>query len=152
MLQQLLDADFQDAMRSRDSVRLRTLRSIRAALKEKEIEARSGGENRVEEEQIVAVLQKQAKQRRDSIEQFRAAERADLVKNEQEELQIIESYLPEQMSEDKIRDIVGGIVQEVGAQSISDMGKVMGPAMSQLRGKADGRVVNRVVRELLTAV
>ncbi len=150
MLQQRLDTDFKDAMRSRDPARLRTLRSIRAALKQKEIEGRSGGEKKIDEGDIVAVLQKQAKQRRDSIEQFRTANRPDLVKNEEEELEIIESYLPALLSENEIRDMVKEIVQEVGAQSISDIGKVMGPAMSRLRGKADGRIVNQIVRELLT--
>ena len=98
----------------------------------------------------MAVLQKQAKQRRDSMEQFENAGREDLAVTEREELEVIKEYLPEQLSEDEIRKEVEAIVADVQASSVKDMGRVMGPAMQRLRGKADGKVVQSLVRELLT--
>lgn len=149
MLLDRIQSDLKQAMRDRDSARIRTLRSIRAAIQQREIENRTAGAE-ITDEDAIALLQKQAKQRRDSIDQFEAAKREDLVATEKEELEIIEDYLPKQLNDDEIRNIVQQIVQEVGAASISDMGKVMGPAMGRLRGKADGRRVNEIVRELLT--
>lgn len=148
MLVDRIQSDLKQAMRDRDSARIRTLRSIRAAIQQREIENRTAGAE-ISDEDAIALLQKQAKQRRDSIDQFEAAKRDDLVATEKEELEIIEHYLPKQLNDDEIRDIVQQVVQEVGAASISDMGKVMGPAMGRLRGKADGRRVNEIVRELL---
>ncbi|MBT8400016.1 MAG: GatB/YqeY domain-containing protein [Rhodothermia bacterium] len=148
MLVDRIQSDLKQAMRDRDSARIRTLRSIRAAIQQKEIENRTADAG-ISDEDAIALLQKQAKQRRDSIDQFEAADRDDLVATEKEELEIIEDYLPKQLNDDEIRAIVKQIVQEVGAVSISDMGKVMGPAMGRLRGKADGRRVNEIVRELL---
>ncbi len=149
MLVDRIQSDLKQAMRDRDTSRIRTLRSIRAAIQQKEIEIRTAGAG-ISDEEAIALLQKQAKQRRDSIDQFEAANRDDLVATEREELEIIEDYLPKQLNDNEIRNIVHEIVQEVGAESISDMGKVMGPAMGRLRGKADGRRVNEIVRELLT--
>lgn len=149
MLLDRIHSDLKQAMRDRDYARIRTLRSIRAAIQQREIENRTAGAE-ITDEDAIALLQKQAKQRRDSIDQFEAAKREDLVATEKEELEIIEDYLPKQLNDDEIRNIVQQIVQEVGAASISDMGKVMGPAMGRLRGKADGRRVNEIVRELLT--
>ncbi|RMH54807.1 MAG: GatB/YqeY domain-containing protein [Bacteroidetes bacterium] len=145
-----LTADLKDAMRAKDPVRLRTIRSLRAALKEKEIEMRQGGVATLTEEDSLAVVQKQAKQRRDAIEQYEAAGREDLAQKEREELAVIESYLPKQLSDDEIRTVVDGIIASTGATSMSDMGKVMGPAMQQLRGRADGRRVQEIVRARLS--
>ena len=144
-----LTQDLKAAMKAKDAVRLRTIRSLRAAIKEKEIAERHGGEAHLSEDVYLAVLQKQAKQRRDAIEQFEKAGRDDLVKKEHEELQIIESYLPKQLGDDEIRSVVEGIVAATGASSMRDMGKVMGAAMQQLRGRADGRRINEIVRALL---
>ncbi len=148
MLVDRIQTDLKQAMRDRDAGRIRTLRSIRAAIQQKEIDDRTR-ESSISDETVATLLQKQAKQRRDSIDQFEAANRDDLVAIEKEELKIIESYLPKQLGDDEIRGIVRQVIQEVGAGSISDMGKVMGPAMGRLRGKADGRRVNEIVRELL---
>lgn len=151
MLKERLDRDLKEAMRARDQARLRTIRSLRAALTEKEIDQRQGGEATLSEEQELAVAQKQAKQRRDAIEQYEQAGRDDLAAKEQEELDIIESYLPEQLSEAEIREELEGIIAETGAQSPQDMGRVMGAAMQRLRGRADGRQVQELARELLAA-
>lgn len=141
--------DLKDAMRARDDVRRRTLRSIRSALMTKEIDERKGGEATLTEKQELSVLQKEAKQRRESLEQFESAGREDLAQKEREELAVIEEYLPSQLSEDELRQKVQAIIDEVGANSMADMGAVMGRAMGALRGRADGNRVREVVEELL---
>lgn len=148
-LQARLSSSLKEAMRAKDKVRLRTIRSILAALKEKEIELRQGGEASLTEALEQSVLQKQAKQRRDAIGQYRSAGREDLVAKEGEELVIIESYLPKQLQDDEIRNVVRAIIQSTGATSTRDMGKVMGVSMKQMIGKADGRSVQQIVSTLL---
>jgi uncharacterized protein YqeY len=150
-MKEQLSEDLKAAMRARDAVRLRTIRSLRAALLEKEIEEREGGEAELTEQQELAVLHKQAKQRRDAMEQYEAAGREDLAEKEREELAIIKTYLPEQLDDDGIRSVVNEIIEETGASSMKDMGRVMGPAMQRLRGRADGRRVNEIVRERLSS-
>lgn len=151
MFKDQLMQDLKAAMKAKDQARLRTIRGLRAALMEKEIAERQGGEATLTEEQVMAVVQKQAKQRRDSITQFEAAGRDDLVAKEKEELAILETYLPKQLDADAVRSAVQSIIEQVGATSMRDMGKVMGPAMAQLRGKADGRTVQQMARELLAS-
>lgn len=150
MLKDKISNDLKDAMRARDEVRLRTIRSLRAALMEKEIELRQGGEGELNEEQEIAVIQKQAKQRRDSIEQYEQADRDDLKQKEEEELAIIEDYLPRQLDENEIRKILHEVIAATGAASPRDMGKVMGAAMERVRGVADGRRVQQIATELLS--
>ncbi len=150
MIKERLQNDLKEAMRSRDAIRLRTVRSLRAAIMTKEIDLRSGGKGEIPEEDAIAVIQKQAKQRRDSIEQYELAGRDDLKQIEVEELQIIKDYLPEQLSEDDVRNAVVAIVRETAADGMKDMGRVMGAAMQQLRGKADGKLVQQIVREILS--
>ena len=145
-----LAQDLKQAMRAKDAVRLRTIRSLRAALKEKEIAERRDGEAHLSEEQVLAVVQKQAKQRRDAIAQYEPAGRDDLAAKEQEELEIIEAYLPKQLGDEEIRRVVREIVAATGASSMREMGKVMSATMEQLRGRADGRRVNEIARELLS--
>jgi uncharacterized protein YqeY len=151
MLQEKLAEDLKAAMRARDSARLRTIRSLRAAIMEKEISERQDGQATLTESDELAVVQKQAKQRRDAIEQFEQAGRDDLVAKEREELDIIEDYLPKQLDDDQIRTAVEQLIESMGATSMNDMGKVMGAAMGALRGKADGRRVQAIVRSLLTS-
>ena len=148
-LPERLNDDLKEAMRSRDDVRLRTIRSLRSALQSAEIARREGGTATLADEDVVAVLQKQAKQRRESMAQFEQAGRDDLRAREAEELAVIESYLPRQMDDAEIRAVVGEVVASVGATGPGDIGKVMGPAMGRLRGKADGRRVQEIVRETL---
>jgi uncharacterized protein len=150
MIKDRLASDLKDAMRARDDVRLRSIRSLRAALMEKEIAERQGGMASLTEEQEVAVVQKQAKQRRDAIEQYRAAGREDLVKREQDELDVIEKYLPQQLDEDEVRKVLHQVIAATGAASPRDMGKVMGEAIRLLRGRADGRVVQQIAQSILS--
>ena len=100
---------------------------------------------------MIAVIQKQAKQRRDSIEQFSKAGREDLAETERLELGVIESYLPEQLTEDDIRKEVHSVIEEVHATSMKDIGSVMGPLMKRLKGQADGRIVQSIVKEALSS-
>ncbi len=141
--------DLKEAMRAKDTPRLQVLRSLKAKILEKEISERKGSDATLSESQVREVLMKAAKQRKDSISQYREAGRVDLQETEEYELKVIESYLPEMMSEDAVRAIASDIIGKTGASSPSDMGKVMGALMPQVKGKADGAVVNRVVRELL---
>lgn len=143
-----LDADLKEAMRQQDVVRRETLRLVRNAIRYEEI-ARA---TPLTEEDLNAVLQRQAKQRRDSIAEFRKGNRADLVQREEAELAIITAYLPQQMDRDAIAEIARKVAQEVGARGPGDKGRVMGRLMPQVRGKADGALVNTVVTELLAAL
>ncbi|MDG5766989.1 GatB/YqeY domain-containing protein [Balneolales bacterium ANBcel1] len=143
-------SDLKTAMKSKDSERLQVLRSLKSKLLEKEISERKGDEVKLSEEQVREVLMKAAKQRKDSIAQYRDASRNDLAETEEKELEIIESYLPEMLSENEIRSIAMETIKEFGADSTAEMGKVMGALMPKVKGKADGALVNRVVRELLT--
>ena len=149
MLKEKLERDLKDAMRAKDKVRLTTIRSLKSAILEKEIEEREGGEATLSEEQELAVVQKQAKQRRDAAEQYDEAGRDDLAEQERAELAIIGEYLPVQLSDDEIRSALHQIVAGMGTPSPDLIGRVMGEAMRQLRGKADGRRVQAIARELL---
>ncbi len=142
-------SDLKDAMKSRETKKLQVLRSLKSKILEKEISERKGSDVTLHEEQVHEVLMKAAKQRKDSISQFSDAGRTDLAEAEEYELKIIESYLPRMLDEDEIRNIASEIIEKTGASSSSDMGKVMGSLMPRVKGKADGALVNKVVRELL---
>ena len=152
MLKDKLQEDLKAAMRARDDVKRRTLRSLRAALLEQEIAERQGGEAELTEAQEQAVLQKQAKQRRDAIAQYAAAGRDDLEAKEREELEVIESYLPQQLDEDEIRKVLHQVIAATGAASPRDMGKVMGEAIRLMRGRADGRQVQQLAQDILAGL
>lgn len=141
--------EMKEAMKAKQKDRLRVLRSLKAKLMEREIEERQGGEATLTDEQALDVLVKAAKQRRESIEQFEAAGRDDLVQQEQVELEIIESYLPETLSEEDVRSIVKEVISESGASGMSDMGRIMGLLVPKLKGQADGSVISRLVKEEL---
>ena len=142
-----LEQDMKDAMRAKDRTRLGAIRMIRTAITERE----KSGAGTVTEDDIVAVLTKQAKQRRDSIAQFEGAGREDLSATERAELAIVEAYLPAQATDEEIRAAVAAVVAETGAASMKDMGRVMGPAMKALGGAADGARVQAAVRAALGA-
>ena len=144
-----INRDLKDAMKQGDKNRLETLRSIRAALLEKEVSIRVGGKGELSAEQEMDVVIGLAKRRKDSIEQYKAGGREDLADKEAAELAILEDYLPKALSEEEIKSIIETIIQTVGASSPKDMGKVMGPAMKELKGKADGGKVQTLVKELL---
>ena len=145
-------ADLKDSMKAREERRTLVLRSLKSAILEKEITQRKGGErSEITDEIAVEVITKSAKQRRDSIEQYRGANREDLAEVEEQELKIIEEYLPKQLEKAEIEAIVDGAITKTGAASMADMGKVMGVVMPQVKGKADGKLVNAVVKERLTS-
>lgn len=149
-LKEQIMADLKEAMKQKQKDRLRVLRSLKSKLLEKEISERKGGEGELSDEQAVEVLMKAAKQRKESIEQFEEGDREDLAENEREELAIIESYLPKMLSEDEIREAVQEKIDELGAEDMSDMGRVMGVMMQELKGKAEGSKVSKVVKEELS--
>ncbi len=144
-LKQQLNTDLRDAMRDRDDNRRDTLRLVLAALHNAEIAA--GHE--LDEGDVLGVLAKEAKQRRESIEEFGKADRQDLVSKEEAELAVISTYLPQQATRDEIMDAARRVVAETGAVGPRDLGKVMPVLMQQFRGRAEGRDVSEVVRELL---
>lgn len=150
MLKERLSEDLKNAMRGREEVRLRTIRSLRAALMEREIALREGGRAQLTEDQEIDVVQKQAKQRRDAIEQYEKADRPDLKQKEMDELSIIEEYLPQQLDDEEIQGVLREVIEATGATSRADLGKVMGAAMGRLRGKADGRRVQQIASNLLS--
>jgi uncharacterized protein len=139
--------ELKNAMRAKDEAALRTLRAIKAAIIiEKTAEGASGEITEATESKM---LQKLAKQRRDSLEIFEKQGREDLASKEREELAIIERFLPKQMSADELKAEVKAIIEQVGAKSPADMGKVMGVASKQLAGKADGKAISEAVKQLL---
>jgi len=133
-------------MRAKDVPRRNTIRMVEAAIKNAEIEKRG---TELAESDILAILQRQVKQRRESIEQFTQGGREDLAENERVEIAIIEAYLPQQLSRDEVELRARSVIAEVGAAGPGDRGKVMGMLMKDLRGQADGSLVNAVVGELL---
>ena len=141
--------DLKTAMKAKDQDRLRVLRSLKAKMMEKEIAERKGGEATLSDEQALQVLTKAAKQRKESITQFTDGGRLDLVANEEMELKIIDAYLPEMMGEEEVRQVIKDKISALGATGPQDMGKVMGPIMGHLKGKADGSLVSRIVKEEL---
>lgn len=140
-----LDRDLKDAMRAKDQTRLLTIRSIRAAIIEKQKE----GTGPLTDDDLLAIVQKQAKQRRDAMQQYDDAGRDDLAQKERDELTILGEYLPVQLSDEDIHRAVQEIVTRSGATSVKDMGRVMGEVMSELKGQADGNRVRVVVQNLL---
>lgn len=148
-LKEQILADLIIAMKAKDKERLQVLRSLKAKMQEKEISERKDGEATLTEDQAVAVLMKAAKQRKESITQFEEGDRMDLADKEKAELIIIEEYLPKMMSEAEVRDVVVKKISDMGASGPQDMGKVMGPIMGALKGKADGGLVSSIVKEEL---
>jgi uncharacterized protein len=148
-LQETLLADLKTAMLGRDELKTRVLRSIKAALLEKEVSIRSGGEANLSEEMVLDVLIKATKQRKDSLSQFESAGREDLAKIEREELEIIASYLPQTLSEEELAHEVRLAIEALGARSPADMGKVMGYLTPKLKGRADGSLISQMVRSQL---
>ena len=144
-LQDKLQDDLKTAMRSGDDLRKSVIRYLRAQIHNEEIAIKDA----LDDEAMAVLLSKQAQQRRDSIEAFSKGGRQDLADKEEAELAIILGYLPEQMSEDEITDLAHQAIDQVGAQGPSEMGKVMGALMPQVRGKADGKKVSAVVSALL---
>lgn len=148
-LEQTVNAELKTAMLAKDEVGLRSLRAIKAAiLLAKTAEGAAGAD--LSEDAETKLLQKLVKSRKDSLEIFQQQNREDLAKKEQEEIAVIEKFLPKQMSPEELRAAVSEIIAAVGASSPADMGKVMGVASKQLAGKADGKSISSMVKELLS--
>ena len=145
-LKEQITEDMKNAMRAKDTARLGTIRLLLAAIKQKEVDERI----ELDDGAVVTIIEKLIKQRKDSISQFQAAKRDDLVAIESAELIILQAYMPEQMSEAEVAAVVAKAVAEVGATGPQDMGKVMGLVKSQLAGKADMGVVSAQVKAALT--
>ena len=141
-----ISEDVRLAMRSKDKDRLAALRLILAAFKQKEVDDRIT----LDDQQSTAILDKMAKQHRDSIEQFGQANREDLIKKEQQELEIIESYLPEKLSENEINSLIQNAISSTSANSLKDMGKVMAILKTELQGRADMGEVSRLIKTKLS--
>ncbi len=144
-LKQQLNDDVKAAMRSKDSERLVTLRLITAAIKQKEVDERI----ELDDAQVIAIIDKMARQHKDSIEQYQNAGRTDLVEKEQSELAVVESYLPAQLSEEDVKSLVEKAINTTGASSMKDMGKVMGVLKPELQGRTDMGKVSGIVKSLL---
>lgn len=142
-----IDADLKQAMRDRNETTKLALRSLKTAL----TEAQKSGESHVlSNEEILRIIAKSAKQRRDSIAEYLKANRPELAQAEEAELAVLERYLPRQLNEVEIEIIVRGVIDETGATSVHDLNRVMPLAMQRTRGQAEGRIVNQVVRRLLS--
>ena len=148
-LKEQIAEDIKSAMKAKDKIRLETIRGIKKAILEKEIALRPKGQDSLTAEQEIELLAQQAKQRRDSIDQYQKAGREDLAEKEQQELAIIETYLPKQLDDAELEQILAKIIADAGASSLKDLGKVMGTAMKQLKGKADGKKIQEMVKSKL---
>jgi uncharacterized protein len=146
-LEQKIMADLKTAMLAKDEAALRSLRAVKAAILL--AKTSEGGSGELKEEDETKLLQKLVKQRKDSLEIFTQQKRGDLAKKEEEEIAVIEKFLPKQLSAEEIRIEVATIIENLGASSPADMGKVMGVATKQLAGKADGKTISAMVKELL---
>lgn len=147
-LEQNVMAELKDAMKAKNEAALRGLRAIKAAIILAKTSEGAGGE--LKEEDETKLLQKLVKQRRDSLEIFKQQSREDLAQKEQEEISVIEKFLPKQITGDELKSRLSAIISEIGATSPSDMGKVMAAATKQLAGMADGKAISAAVKELLS--
>ncbi len=147
-LREKISGDLKTSMKAGDKTRLETLRTLRAALMEKEIERRGTGKEMTPDDEV-GVLTSAAKKRRESIDLFAKGGRQDLVDQESRELAIIQEYLPKQLSSDEILVVVREVIAQTGATGAGDFGKVMPLVMKQLKGKADGKVIQELVRQTL---
>ena len=142
-----INAEIKTAMLAKNEAALRALRAIKSAILL--AKTADGKQGEINEEDEIKLLQKLAKQRKDSLEVFEKQQREDLAIKEREELEIIEKYLPKQMDESELKSVLQEIITQVGATSAADMGKVMGVASKQLAGKADGKAISAMVKTIL---
>ncbi len=145
-LKDQLTNDLKEAMKSGEQVKKETVRALRGAIRNVEIDSRRD----LTDEEILDIINKQAKQRRDSIEQYQKANRSDLVEQEQQELAIIEAYLPQQLTDAEIKTRVETAIAELGVSDMKGMGPVMKRLTVELKGRADGKRISQLVRELLS--
>lgn len=148
MLKQKLQGELKESMLAKDALRTSVLRMVLSALNYYEIQKGGAGYEATDED-VLSVIQKEAKQRKDSVEQFQKGGRQDLVDKETKELELLKAYLPEQLNEEEIRNLVKEAILQTGAKTIAEMGKVMGALMPKVKGKSDGGIVSKIVREEL---
>ena len=148
-LKEKLTADMKEAMKAREEGRQRlgVIRLVRGAIRQQEID----GQRDLDDEAVLSVISKEVKQRRDAIEEFQKGGRDDLVRQNEAEIAILMEYLPQQMTEDEVRSAVQEAIAATGASTPKDMGKVMKELMLKVKGRADGKLVNQIVRERLDA-
>ena len=146
MLKQRIQDDVKAAMRAKDKARLGTLRLITAAIKQREVDERI----ELDDTQVLAILDKMVKQRRDSISQYEQAGRSELAQQESAEIAVIQEYLPKGLSEAEIMDLIEQAIQTTGATGMQDMGKIMGQLKPQMQGRADMAQVSKLVKQKLT--
>lgn len=145
-IKEQLTADMKEAMKAHEKERLSVIRSARGAIRQAEID---GGHTELDDAAVIGVLSKEVKMRKDSIEEFKKGDRQDLVEKTQAEIDVLMKYLPEQLGEDEVKALVKEAVAKVGAKTPKDMGKVMGVLMPKVKGRADGKMVNQLVRSML---
>ena len=145
-LEEKINQDLKDAMKAQDKVALRGIRAIKAAIL---LANTDGSGEKLDGDKEIKLLQKLIKQRRDSLEIFEKQNREDLAVQEREEIGVIEKYLPKQLSEEELTAVLQEIIEQTGASSAKDMGKVMGAASKALAGKADGKTISAIVKNLL---
>lgn len=146
-LKEKINTDLNNAIKSKDTARIDTLRSIRAEILKMD---KSGLNREMTEEEEIQLLNRQAKMRKESIEMFSQGGRQDLVEREKSQLDIINEYLPKQMSEDEAEVIIGGIINSAGEVTQKDFGRIMGEVMKQLKGKIDGKIIQDLVKSKLS--
>ena len=146
-IQAEISAALKDAMREKNEAKLTSLRSVLTAIKNREKEVRRS----LEDPEVISLISSQIKQRKESIDYYRKAGREDLVKAEESEMQILQAYMPEELSADEMSQALDQVISEVGAVGMKDMGKVMKAAMAMLAGRADGRAINEMVRKKLSS-
>lgn len=146
-LKDQVNTDIKNAMRAKESDKLAALRAVKAAIIV--AETAEGSNGALSEEEEITLLSKLVKQRKDAADLYNGQDRADLAEPEEFQANVISVYLPAQMSEDEVREVVQAQISKVGAAGPSDMGKVMGPVMGQLKGKADGKMISTIVKEEL---
>ena len=145
MLRETLDSELKQAMRNKEALKRTVLRTMLSEIRNAEINSQTT----LDDEGIISVLTKQVQQRKDSVEAYEAANRQDLVEKETAEINIISVYLPEQLPQEEVEQIIEDLISQSGSSSLDDMGKVMGLVMPQVKGRADGKIVNAIVTKKL---
>jgi len=146
-LKETINEDMKNAMRSKDTARLGTIRLLQAAIKQKEVDERID----LDDSTIIPIIEKMLKQRNDSIDAFKKAERADLVLKEEFEVSVLKDYMPEQMNLSDVQSVIDDVIKEVGASSMKDMGPVMAKVKEKLAGKADMAAVSKIIKAKLAS-
>lgn len=147
-LYEKIKLDLKKALKEKDAIKLSTLRFLLSALHNQEIELKKRG--KLTDEDVIGVIRQQVKQHKESIEAYRAGKRDDLVRKEEEEMKILNTYLPQLLPQKELEKIIAQTIKEVGATGAADFGKVMGAVMGKVKGRAEGKIIAETVKNLLT--